>query len=67
MAWVLSLSMLSDVGEGLHHIRIKPSGTYDEPQVTFTIVATAELLREIYPDLSTPFQRPTNNRWSNCI
>lgn len=38
----------------------KPSGTYDEPQVAFTIVATAELLREIYPEISTASNdRPT--------
>lgn len=32
----------------------KPSETYDEPQVTFTIVLSTELLREVYPELSEP-------------
>lgn len=38
----------------------QPSGTYEEPQVSFTIVMTPALLREIYPELSTPsIDRPT--------
>lgn len=38
----------------------QPSQTYEEPQVTFTIVATAELLRLIYPEISeNSTDRPT--------
>lgn len=38
----------------------KPSQTYDEPQVTFTIVATAQALRLIYPEISeNSNDRPT--------
>lgn len=38
----------------------QPSGTYDEPQVAFTLVLTSELLRLVYPELSTnSSDRPT--------
>ena len=38
----------------------KPSQTYEEPQVTFTLVMTAAALRQVYPELSTPStDRPT--------
>jgi len=38
----------------------KPSETYEEPQVMFTIVLTSALLREVYPELSTDStDRPT--------
>lgn len=32
----------------------KPSGTYEEPQITWTAVLTMEMLRELYPELSEP-------------
>lgn len=38
----------------------QPSQTYEEPQVSFTIVATTELLRLIYPEISEASNdRPT--------
>lgn len=38
----------------------QPSQTYDEPQVTFTLVLTTELLRLVYPELSeNSSDRPT--------
>lgn len=38
----------------------QPSQTYDEPQVTFTMLLTTELLRLVYPEISTPsVDRPT--------
>ncbi|NCU40852.1 hypothetical protein EOL73_03795 [Candidatus Saccharibacteria bacterium] len=38
----------------------KPSETYDEPRVAFTMVLTSALLREVYPELSTnSTDRPT--------
>lgn len=38
----------------------QPSQTYDEPQITFTIVGTMELIRLIYPELSdASSDRPT--------
>lgn len=38
----------------------KPSETYEEPQVTFTMVLTTDMLREVYPELSTnSSDRPT--------
>lgn len=32
----------------------QPSGTYEEPQVSFTLVMTPAILREVYPELSSP-------------
>lgn len=38
----------------------KPSETYEEPQVTFTMVLTTAALRSVYPELSTAStDRPT--------
>lgn len=38
----------------------KPSETYEEPQVSFTMVLTAAALRQVYPELSDPsVDRPT--------
>lgn len=38
----------------------QPSGTYDEPNVSFTMVLTPALMREVYPELSEPsVDRPT--------
>lgn len=40
--------------------RSQPSGTYDDPQVMFTVLLTPELLRAVYPELSdTSVDRPT--------